>query len=286
MKENQNHRSDNEKPEEIIDEIVNILDGLHTELAQDAIDVGQAKDKYLTMRSKWESLGNASTGDPDIAQIYYSGTMALSSIRDDYKSIADNYSPVHGLMGTILPSTDTGLSLTNSTANLMVSVTHPKIRVDVDIEPVPTSQREKTRAGLRKLSLELVETYDAIWETLYGTRSDPERGSMYLIRQVFDHLFAILAPDDKVMASKFWHPKDDHEPNQVTRAERIEYAAFTHVKNETASKRLIASTNHMLDVYKTLNKAHKRGKLDRSQSRGSLKEMQAIIADWIQSLSL
>lgn len=121
---------------------------------------------------------------------------------------------------------------------------------------------------------------------LYGTWSNPERGSLYLIRQVFDHLFGVLEPDDEVEASPYWRPKDKDELYQVTRAERIEYAANTHSKNKTASKRLIASTKHMLDIYNTLNKAHKRGKLDRSQSRGSLKEMQAIIEDWVQSLLL
>ena len=102
----------------------------------------------------------------------------------------------------------------------------------------------------------------------------------------FDHLFGVLAPDDKVKVSPYWEPKDDNETNQVTRAERIEYAANTHIRNKTASERLIASTKHMLEVYNTLNKAHKRGKLDRSQSRESLKEMQSIIEDWVQSLML
>jgi hypothetical protein len=281
-----NKFSDNEKPEEIIEQIENILDSLHKDLTQDAIEVGQAKDRFKAIKPLWENLGNASTEDPDAAQIYHSGTLALSSIRDDYKSIAQDYLHHHDAMETILPSSDSTVSLTNSTATILITKTNNRIVNGIDgiFEPINISRREKTRHRLNKLSTEIAETYDSIWEVLYGTRSNPERGSLYLIRQVFDHLFGVLAPDNEVKLSKFWHPKDENEPHQVTRSERIVYAAHTHAKNRTAAKRLIASTTHMLDVYKALNKAHKRGRLDRLQSRSSLKEMQAIIEDWVQSI--
>jgi len=232
----------------------------------------------------WAQLGSANTNDPNIADIYSSGTNALSSIRDDYRAIARAYRPISGLMGTIVPSSDSAVSITSTTASFVINRT-----VDLESDwllPVETSERNETSKGLKKLSPALAETYDAIWETLYGTRTSPERGSLYLIRQVFDHLFHVLAPDKDVMDSRFWHLKIENEPNQITRAERIEYAVFTHVKNESAAKRLAASMKHMLDVYKALNKAHERGKLDRSQSRRSLKEMQAILDDWVSCLSL
>jgi len=284
MKDDQDISRDNERPEEIIDEIENILDSLHTELTNDAIEVGQAKDSFKAIRFVWENLGNASTSDADIVDIYSTGTSALSSIRDDYKSIAQKYSPLHGLMGTISSSTNSAVNITSSTSSFVLSNI---VAFDSDwLVPVATSQREKTKESLKMLSTDLADTYDAIWEVLYGTRKNPERGSLYLIRQVFDHLFGVLAPDNEVRASQFWHPKGGNEPNQVARQERIEYAAYTKVKNKTAAKRLVASTKHMLDVYKTLNKAHKRGKLDLTQARISLKEMQAIIEDWVQSLSL
>ena len=277
--------SDNEKPEDIIDEIENILDGLHKNLTKDAIEIGQAKDRFKSIKSLWQNLGNESTNDDDVAQIYHSGTLALSSIRDDYKFIAQNYSHHHNAIGSVLPSTDSAVSLTNSTATFLVPKLNETVN-DTVFMPISNSRREQTRDQLNKSSPELAKTYDAIWETLYGTRSDPERGSLYLVRQVFDHLFGVLAPDDKVKSSVYWRAKAGNEPNQVTRAERIDYAANTHITNKTASKRLIASTKHMLEVYNTLNKVHKRGKLDKSQSRGSLKEMQAIIEDWVQSFLL
>lgn len=111
----------NEKPEEIIDEIENILDGLHKNLTQDAIEIVQAKDKFRAIRPLWENLGNASTNDPDVAQIYNRETMALSSIRDDYKFIAQTYSHHHNAMRTVLPSTDSAVCLTNSTSTILVS---------------------------------------------------------------------------------------------------------------------------------------------------------------------
>lgn len=279
-----NQPADDEKPEEIIDDIERILDDLHADLTNDAMGVAQARDKYKAIRPVWEQLGNESTKDPNIADIYSSGTNALSSIRDDYRAITRSYKPLSGLMGTISPSADSAVSITSTTASFIINKT-----VDLESDwllPVEASARNKTSEGLKKLSPPLAETYDAIWETLYGTRTSPERGSLYLIRQVFDHLFAVLAPDKEVMASRFWHPKGKNEKNQITRAERIEYTVFNHVKNESAAKRLGDSMKHMLNVYKALNKAHERGKLDRSQSRQSLKEMQAILDDWVSCLSL
>src|ERR1043166_534269 len=112
--------TDNEKPEEIIDDIEHILDDLHANLTKNAMEVAQARDKYKAIRPVWEQLGDESTNDPNIANIYASGTDALSSIRDDYRANARSYLPLSGLMGTIQPSTDSAVSITSTTASFMV----------------------------------------------------------------------------------------------------------------------------------------------------------------------
>lgn len=281
MEDDQNEQG-LEKPEEIIDDIENILDNLHAKLVVDVTEIGQARDSFKAIKPYWAKLGETSTDDSYAADVYTSGVHALLSVRDDIKYIADQYPSFSGLMGTIYPSTDFVVSATDSTASIVLS--RIVIAESDWLKPIEVSKRDKTRDCLHKMDPSLAETYEGIWEILYGTRSDPERGSLYMIRQVFDHFFNILAPDEKVKESEFWHPKNGPDPNQVTRKERLEYSAQTYIKNQTMSKRLFDSTKHMLDVYEALNKAHKRGTLGPERARSALKEMNSIIESWVEGL--
>jgi hypothetical protein len=275
---------DIEKPEDIIDDITETLDDLHANLVEDATKIGEARDRFEAIKPQWVGFGNASTSDPDAAEVYKLAVNALSSIRDDYKSIADQHKTISGLMGTVSASSFFAASATGSTAGFVSPLIFPT--ETKWLQPIDDAGREKTRKGLTRLdpSLSLAKTYDGIWEVLYATRSDPERGSLFMFRQVFDHFFGVLAPDANVRASEFWHKKGEPDPEKVERMERIEYAASVHIKREATAKRLIASGKHVLKVYKALNKAHKRGTLDQSAARNALKEMQSIIEDWVEAL--
>jgi hypothetical protein len=276
---------DIEKPEDIIDDITKTLDGLHANLVEDATKVGEARDQFEAVKPYWVGFSNASTSDPDAAEVYQLAVNVLSSVRDDYKSIAEQQSSVRGLLGTVSTSAVLAVSSTGSTADIFAPQIIPSKKEW--LQPINQARREKTRNGLMRLdpSLSLVKTYDGIWEVLYATRSDPERGSLFMFRQVFDHFFGVLAPDDKVRASKFWHKKGEPDPEQVERIERIEYAASIHVKREADARRLVAAGKHVLKVYKALNKAHKRGTVNQSAARNALKEMQSIIEDWVEALN-
>ncbi len=64
----------------------------------------------------------------------------------------------------------------------------------------------------------LGKTYKEIDETLYGTISDPERATMFVVRQLYDHFFQVLAPDEEVRASKYWRnkkPEKDRDPKAI-----------------------------------------------------------------------
>lgn len=273
-----------EEPEYIIDDIENTLDGLHARLLRDTTEIGQVRDVYKAIRPYWERIGNTSSDDPFTAQIYSSGVDVLISIRDDIRNIADQYPSVSNLLGTIYPSTDLVVSTTDTTAGFIL---HSTVLPEAEwLQPVDKSKRDKTSKYLQRMDPGLAESYDEIWEVLYGTRSDPERGSLFLIRQVFDHLFSILAPDKEVRESNFWQPKKEPNQNQVTRKEKLDYAAHKHIKNTFMSQRLLNASKHMIDVYEALNKAHKRGLLQPDKARSALKEMNTIIENWIEGLIL
>jgi len=89
-----------------------------------------------------------------------------------------------------------------------------------------------------------------------------------------------------VRASPYWHEKDDEDPNHVTRRERMKFAAYTRIRDQSKAQTLAASAKHILDVYKALNKAHQRGSLDPAKAREALREMRTIIEDWVEALDL
>ncbi len=274
---------ESEKPEEIIDEITGTLQDIHKDLVEGATQVGQEIERFKEIRPLWKGLGESTITDPDLENVYTSGVTALGSVRNEMTDLRSQVTLIHGQIKSISSSSDSAISFTTSTASFLAS---PNIPHTPDPVFAVTDRHSQTKSRLTKLDPSLSETYEAIREVLYGTRSDPERGALYLIRQAFDHLFELLAPDDKVRKSPYWREKEGDNPHQVTRKERIEYAAHTHIRSEITAKRLASFASHMVDVYEALNKAHARGTLDAEKSRSALKEMRVIIETWMEAVEI
>lgn len=115
---------------------------------------------------------------------------------------------------------------------------------------------------------------------------DKERAALFLIRQSFDHLFDILAPDEKVRASKYWKPKEGDKPNQVYRIERIEYASYSHIADPLRANTLAATSKQMNEVYNLLNQAHERGELNIDKAMKALRAMKSMLDEWADALDL
>lgn len=139
---------------------------------------------------------------------------------------------------------------------------------------------------LSKLDPQLGKVYQQIWESLYGTTAEPERTALYQMRQAFDHLFEILAPDDQVRKSAYFVKKEGNKPDQVDRKERLQFAAFSRVAYRPQAQTLAASSVQLLEVYQALNQAHKRGELSREKARTALFAMQSFLQDWADALKL
>lgn len=276
------YKQDLEQPEEIIDEISSELTDLHDSLIEGATEVGEQIERYSGMRGAWVSLGESSTTSQDIADVVASGVIYLSSVRNEVKQLRLQIQPSLDLVHRIGPSTDTAASITGSTAGLL------DLELDLPDDPpfTITDRYESTRNKLAKLDRSLAQTYDEIRQVLYGTHSDPERGALYMLRQAYDHFFGLLAPDDEVRASDFWEEKEEPNTSLVTREERIQFAAHTHVRDEATANRLAASADHMTNVYRSMNRAHERGEIDADKARTALTEMQTIIESWAEALDL
>jgi len=246
-----------EKPEEIIDDMVARLDAMHRTLVDEATHVGYARDAMLAIRPQWVSISNASTTNPEAAQIYASGLNLLATLRDEVRARQSAVAPLSGLFQPTSGSVAGFINATGTTASFIPSV----YSAPTNYVPFPMpDQHEAYVERFTKLDATLGKTYLEIWEALYGTRAEPERAALYLIRQAFDHFFEKLAPDDEVRKSPYWAKKTEPgKENHVWRDERIRYVVAMRVKDTARANTLIASTKHMLDVYQGLNRAHERG---------------------------
>jgi len=272
---------DEEQPQDIIDEMEETLDDLHTEFTEAASVIGEEKERIQAIRPVWQSLAESDTDSTEYADVYHTGVHALGAYRDQLNDMRDQYGNIGSQVREISSSMASTVAIT--------AVTHSFFsRGLVSITPAPPTlpPKEETKdveAALLKLDPALHATYLGVRETLYGTRSDPERAALYEIRQVFDHFFSILAPDDQVRESKYWSPKDGEKSNMVTRDERLRYAANTHARTPILARTLIGSSRHMLSVHDALNSAHKRGELDANKARYSIREMDTLLRQWITS---
>ncbi|MCL4486846.1 MAG: hypothetical protein M1570_01790 [Chloroflexi bacterium] len=277
---------DPEKPEQMIDDIVSRLDGMHDIMVDGATQIGYTRDAFRAVRSTWASLGSASTSSPESENIYNSGIKFLSAFRDEVRAREQQLRPISGLSQQLSGSANSFVTATNSTAGFVFTPggTSPSFG---PIRLTLPGKQESYAGRFSRFDPALGKTYQEIWETLYGTRADPERAALYLIRQAFDQLFEKLAPDDDVRYSPYWTPTTDKgKENQVWREERIRYAAAKHVKDSVRANTLVASVKHMIDVYQGLNRAHVRGELDRDKSRQALAEMRTILEDWANALEI
>lgn len=272
---------DEEQPEDIIDEMEQTLDDLHAEFTEAASIIGEEKERIQAIRPVWQALANSDTDSPEYANVFFTGVHALAAHRDQLNQISDQFGSVGSQVSVISGSTDSTVAITAVTESFFS-------RGLVTVTPTPPTlpprdEAKNVEEALRGLDPALRASYVGVREALYGTRSDSERAALYEIRQVFDHFFSILSPNDHVRESRYWSPKEGDKPNLVTRDERLRYAAHTHARTPVLARTLIGSSRHMLSVHDALNSAHKRGELDVNKTRKSIREMDTLLRQWITS---
>lgn len=285
MKNEESNPEESEKPEEIIDEIASGLDELHEKFVEASTNIGYARDAIQSVRPVWEKLGNSDTSDPETLELYDSNFQFLQAFRDEVKSYQELVPPVTILLNSTASTAATFVTASGTTNAFIESTIseNPPTAFPVFLTP---NQHEVYTKRFMAFDDALGRIYQEIWEVLYGTRADPERAALYLIRQSFDHLFSKLAPDDAVRESPFWTKKDGEKPDQIWREERIAYAAATHVKDKARSDTLLASSRHMLKVYQALNRAHERNNINHAKARKALEEMRTFLEDWVNAVGL
>ena len=145
---------------------------------------------------------------------------------------------------------------------------------------------KKIANKLNQIDPELSSLYRSIWQFYYSAPDQSERAALLVSRQLFDHFFSIISPDEEVRLSPFYFEKQGDKKNQIHRKERLVYAANRYIKDELTRTILIKEAELVLETYRELNKLHKRGKLDRNDARRILSSMQSLINDWVSAIDI
>lgn len=139
---------------------------------------------------------------------------------------------------------------------------------------------------LEKLDPELGKLMRSVSQLYYGGAENAERAALLSMRQLYDHFFEIVAPDDDVRLSTYFAQKQGEKANQIHRKERIRYAVNERVPDKVLGQALEAQAEYILELYDKLNQLHRRGPLKRDEAKEVLKSMQTIMEQWIDALAL
>jgi hypothetical protein len=138
-----------------------------------------------------------------------------------------------------------------------------------------------------RLDPELSRLYLQILEVKRRTTAHPGKSILSDVRQAYDHLIRILAPDKEVRAQPGWQPEDPQKPKTVTRSQRLIYAINKHITDPLRRQTMLSSTTHIIVVHDELNKLyHTEKPVSPDQAFVVAEEMIEILNQWIDVLRL
>jgi hypothetical protein len=264
----------------IFQEALKAAENLHKKLSSLTEDTGYIIDVISIAKPELDMLYSKSQEDPTAYPLVASGVDFLKGLTNEFTVLAGitdglstRFTPLINSTGTFSDSTDLGTILFNP---------------QYEFKPLPAPPTRKSRNDystiLKALDTTLGKTYDQVWQTYFGTSSEPHRSALFTMRTLFDNFFAWLAPDDEVRNSPFWHKKDGDKPNQIWRPERLSYALSKHIKDKNRRTILEATAKQIGALYEAANAAHNRGALDEDKASKTLMAMDSFLKDWLDSL--
>lgn len=209
------------------------------EHAQIASDFGYSKEVLETVASNYAKLSD----DPIYAATEASLTKFEAFVRgrqQEAQRFRFDVASAAYAIGTTTSSTATAVCIVDSAAFAQAH----KLP-----DPPPTWPTNRTQAyadRLSKLDPELGSLLRSAWQSFYGGAENAERAAMLSMRQLYDHFFALLAPDAEVRCSGFFRSKSGDNPDQVHRKERLHFAAASQVKDEGLAEVLQAEADQIL----------------------------------------
>jgi hypothetical protein len=248
---------------------------------------GQTKVFLNDVQPFWEALEEKANDCEEFSRVFVSGEANVAALTVTLRNTAQLYKPEVAVAATAAISASYIASNTASTYGTLLELGFKPVGYDPETVRAPDYRNRKDLGEkLSKLDPALGKVCQQIYQSVYGSTADPERAAMFMARQTWDHFFDKLAPKVEVRASKYWSQIDQKDPDLVTRTQRIKYAAYTHVKDETKRDMILASSKQMRLLYDELQKAHDRGELDRPKALRDLTTIYGWLVQWADALGL
>ncbi len=189
----------------------------------------------------------------------------------DIESLAFNLATASSTVAVFRPESDFAFNL-----GPYISIATPPHWDDLN--------RIRFQSKLDELNPVLGSLARSIWKTYYiGTEESP-RSSLLVIRQLYDHLFSILAPDANVQESPYFQLKKEGPEKNVHRRERLQYAAHKYIDDVTKRDYLLNNATSLLDLYGDTNVLHTRGTVDRAKVADCLRALEATLIQWVDAI--
>lgn len=278
---------DNDDPEALAKRLVRLrtkADWLK-EQASDAVEkAGYIQSATNQFADAFGMISTSGRSDPLWPQFLASGQNIAGALEEELDIYQREIQPLRFRLDSAVQMFSNAASTGVVACNSMVPG-GPTLRY----QPFPfesgASEQEYV-AKLTALDPSLGETYRAAWANQYNQQYDPGRTALAQMRQTFDHLFGLLAPDPAVKASPFWNAnnKPPHRAENVDREERQTFAADKWISDKNKRTVLLESAATTAVAYQDLNRIHKRGSLDEDKARETFLAIDAILRRWIDSI--
>jgi hypothetical protein len=270
-----------EDMDRIFKEAIEAVENLHNSLTQATEYSGYARQIISESHPRYTVLFDKSQDDPSLYPLVASGLGFLRNATIQFNKMAGLAGEITYPLMPVVNSTGTFAGTTNAALEFGL--------VSEQFEPLPAlpsrKSREEYSSQLKALDIALSDSYEQVWQIYYGTSADRYRAALFMMRQVFDHFFYFLAPDDIVHESPYWTKKKGDKPDQIYRSERVMYAAHTHVEDPELAETLASSAKQINNLYKAANNAHSRGTLDENSANKAVLAMDNMLRDWIDAIS-
>jgi len=156
--------------------------------------------------------------------------------------------------------------------------------------------RKRIEEALRSIDPNLADTYASVSQLQAYPVSDPGRGPLGQMRQVFDHFLDKLAPHDKVRAylDSLTATTSRSETARATPRKRkrrkvsfktkIEYFAQTQVSDKNLANAVLESTKTFDSVYSSLIRIHTPAKLGEEKTKKALIQAETLLQLWLLAI--
>lgn len=257
--------------------IAGLLDQRQRHYAERAQDFGYSKDLFQTVASTFASA-------PDNPAL--SATEESLSKFHDFVRIRE--AQADALRFDVSSASFAVTSTSTTTASVLSSIDLGAWVQKVASPATPPhwskDRVEQYARKLETLDAELGRTARSVWQSFYGGADSAARTSLFLMRQLYDHFFTVLAPDADVRQSPSFREKPGDKPQQIHRRERLQYAASMRIADTALREALDSGADQVLELYEQLNRLHTRSAIDPRAVRNVLISMQAVIEQWADAI--